>query len=276
MTDLNRQLQFKTLQVHACQSPGPTTTARAVAIYASTTFVLGGSTVASSLRATFTSVKFVLGDDPETFEAAIDERTKAIYVKSIGNPKYNTAPIPNLAKVAHKNGIPLIVDNTFGIGGYLVRPISLGADIVGKFDRTRSGKFSSFAEPPVGYHGLVFAETFGPSAFSVKLPMELLGDLGPAPNLFGAFLPIKGLETLSLRAQRRSDNASALATRLSNHPKVSWVSYLGLPNHEYHERVKEFLGPNAFGGVLSFGIKGDTTVASQAVDNLRSCQSSCE
>ncbi|KAI6144352.1 Cys/Met metabolism PLP-dependent enzyme-domain-containing protein [Pisolithus tinctorius] len=367
MADLNRQLQFETLQLHAGQTPDPTTKARAVPIYASTSFVFndsahgadlfelktfghiysrignptvdvfenrmaaleGGvaaiatssgqsaqflavSTIASAgdnivstsylyggtynqFKVTFKKfgigVKFVHGDDPADFEAAIDEKTKAIFVESIGNPKYNVAPIPDLAKVAHKHGIPLIVDNTFGMGGYLIRPISLGADIVvhsatkwigghgttiagvvidsGKFDWTRSGKFPSFTEPSEGYHGLVFSETFGSSAFAVKLRVELLRDLGPALNPFGAFLLIQGLETLSLRAQRHSDNALVLATWLSNHPKVSWVSYPGLPSHEYHERAKELLRPNAFGGVLSFGVQGDVGVASQLVDNLR-------
>ncbi|KAI6012225.1 Cys/Met metabolism PLP-dependent enzyme-domain-containing protein [Pisolithus marmoratus] len=365
MADLNRQLQFETLQLHAGQSPDPATNARAVPIYASTSFVFndsahgadlfelktfghiysrignptvdvfenrmaaleGGvaavatssgqaaqflaiSTIASAgdnivstqlistynqFKVTFKKygigVKFVEGDDPAAFEAAIDDKTKAIYVESIGNPKYNIAPIPDLAKVAHKHGIPLMVDNTFGMGGYLIRPISLGADIVvhsatkwigghgttiagvvidsGKFDWTRSGKFSSFSEPSEGYHGLVFSETFGSSAFAVKLRVELLRDLGPALNPFGAFLLIQGLETLSLRAQRHSDNALALATWLLNHAKVSWVSYPGLPNHEYHERAKELLRPNAFGGVLSFGVKGGVDVAGQVVDNLR-------
>ncbi|KAI6018168.1 Cys/Met metabolism PLP-dependent enzyme-domain-containing protein [Pisolithus microcarpus] len=360
-------LRFETLQLHAGQSPDPTTKARAVPIYASTSFVFndsahgadlfelktfghiysrignptvdifenriaaleGGvaavatssgqsaqflaiSTIASTgdnivstsylyggtynqFKVTFKKygigVKLVPGDDPATFEAAIDEKTKAIYVESIGNPKYNVAPIPDLAKVAHKHGIPLIVDNTFGMGGYLIRPISLGADIVvhsatkwigghgttiagvvidsGKFDWTRSGKFPSFTEPSEGYHGLVFSETFGSSAFAVKLRVELLRDLGPALNPFGAFLLIQGLETLSLRAQRHSDNALALANWLSNYPKVAWVSYPGLPNHEYHERAKELLRPNAFGGVLSFGVHGDISVSSQVVDNLR-------
>ncbi|KIK19454.1 hypothetical protein PISMIDRAFT_30260 [Pisolithus microcarpus 441] len=360
-------LRFETLQLHAGQSPDPTTKARAVPIYASTSFVFndsahgadlfelktfghiysrignptvdifenriaaleGGvaavatssgqsaqflaiSTIASTgdnivstsylyggtynqFKVTFKKygigVKLVPGDDPATFEAAIDEKTKAIYVESIGNPKYNVAPIPDLARVAHKHGIPLIVDNTFGMGGYLIRPISLGADIVvhsatkwigghgttiagvvidsGKFDWTRSGKFPSFTEPSEGYHGLVFSETFGSSAFAVKLRVELLRDLGPALNPFGAFLLIQGLETLSLRAQRHSDNALALANWLSNYPKVAWVSYPGLPNHEYHERAKELLRPNAFGGVLSFGVHGDISVSSQVVDNLR-------
>ncbi|KIJ19496.1 O-acetylhomoserine aminocarboxypropyltransferase [Paxillus involutus ATCC 200175] len=236
-------------------------------------------------------VKFVHGDDPAGFAAAIDENTKAIYVESIGNPKYNVAPIPELAKVAHDNGIPLIVDNTFGMGGYLIRPISLGADIVlhsatkwigghgttiagvvidsGKFDWTRSGKFPSFTSPSEGYHGLIFSDTFGASAFAVKLRVELLRDIGPALNPFGAFLLIQGLETLSLRAQRHCDNALALATWLQNHPKVAWVSYLGLESHSYHERAKKLLRPNAFGGVLSFGVKGDIHAASKVVDSLR-------
>ncbi|KAI6106749.1 Cys/Met metabolism PLP-dependent enzyme-domain-containing protein [Pisolithus croceorrhizus] len=351
MTDLDGEPQFETLQLHAGHSPDPTTRARAVPIYASTSFVFdnsahgadlcalrtlgtvysrirnptadvfedrmaaleGGvaavatssgqsaqllaiSTIASSgdnIVATsylyggtynqfkgkeldacvFTfkkfgiGVRFVSGDDPEAFEAAIDEKTKAIYVESIGNPKYNVAPIPDLAKVAHKHGIPLIVDNTFGMGGYLIRPIPLGADIVvhnatkwigghgttiagvvidsGKFDWTCSGKFSSITGPSESYHGLVFTERFGSSAFAAKLRADLLRDLGPALNPFGAFLIIQGLETLSLRAQRHSDNALALAIWLSNHPKVSWVSYLGLPNHEYHERAKQLLRPKS-------------------------------
>ncbi|KIK99497.1 hypothetical protein PAXRUDRAFT_822656 [Paxillus rubicundulus Ve08.2h10] len=367
MTDPNRPQEFETLQLHAGQVPDPTTNARAVPIYASTSFVFndsahgadlfglkafghiysrignptvdvfenrmsaleGGvaaiatasgqsaqflaiSTIASAgdnivstsylyggtynqFKVTFKKygigVKFVHGDDPAGFAAAIDENTKAIYVESIGNPKYNVAPIPELAKVAHDNGIPLIVDNTFGMGGYLTRPISLGADIVlhsatkwigghgttiagvvidsGKFDWTRSGKFPSFTSPSEGYHGLVFSDTFGASAFAVKLRVELLRDLGPALNPFGAFLLIQGLETLSLRAQRHCDNALALATWLQNHSKVAWVSYLGLENHSYHERAKKLLRPNAFGGVLSFGIKGDVHVASKVVDSLR-------
>ncbi|KAF8840469.1 O-acetylhomoserine ami [Paxillus ammoniavirescens] len=378
MSDPNRPQEFETLQLHAGQVPDPTTNARAVPIYATTSYVFndsahgadlfglkafghiysrvgnptvdvfenrmsaleGGvaavaaasgqsaqflaiSTIASAgdnivstsylyggtynqFKVTFKKygigVKFVHGDDPAGFAAAIDENTKAIYVESIGNPKYNVAPIPELAKassvnrrapalVAHDNGIPLIVDNTFGMGGYLIRPISLGADIVlhsatkwigghgttiagvvidsGKFDWTRSGKFPSFTSPSEGYHGLIFSNTFGTSAFAVKLRVELLRDIGPALNPFGAFLLIQGLETLSLRAQRHCDNALALAIWLQNHPKVAWVSYLGLESHSYHESAKKLLRPNAFGGVLSFGAKGDIHAASKVVDSLR-------
>lgn len=365
MTTPESQFEFETLQLHAGQTPDPATNARAVPIYASTSFVFNNAADAAELfelkkfgfaysrignptvdvfekriaaleggvaavatasgqsaqflaisaiadsgdnivstsylyggtfnqfKVTFKKfgigVKIVHGDDPAAFEAAIDEKTKAIYVESIGNPKYNIAPIPELASVAHKHGIPLIVDNTFGMGGYLQRPITLGADIVvhsatkwinghgttiagviidsGKFDWT-NGKFPSFTSPSEGYHGLVFTEAFGPLALAVKLRAELLRDIGPALNPFAAFLLLQGLETLSLRAQRHSDNAMALATWLLNHPKVSWVSYPGLPNHEYHQRAVELLRPNAFGGMLSFGINGDVQIASKFAENL--------
>ncbi|KAI1789885.1 O-acetylhomoserine ami [Ganoderma leucocontextum] len=236
--------------------------------------------------------KFVESSDPAAYASAIDEKTKAIFVESIGNPKYNVAPLPELAKVAHDHGIPLIVDNTFGMGGYLIRPIEHGADIVvhsatkwigghgttiagvvidsGKFDWAKSGRFSDFTEPSEGYHGLKFSETFGPVAFAVKVRVEVLRDLGSALNPFGAFLLLQGLETLSLRAQRHSDNALALAQWLEQHPKIAWVSYLGLPSHASHEEALGLLRPNAFGGMLSFGIKGsDAKIGSAVVDRLR-------
>ncbi|KAI0259175.1 O-acetylhomoserine ami [Gloeopeniophorella convolvens] len=237
------------------------------------------------------TVKFVKSDDPAEFEAAIDDKTKAVYVESIGNPKYNVSPIREIAKVAHAHNVPLIVDNTFGMGGYLIRPIDHGADIVvhsatkwigghgttiagvvidsGKFDWT-SGRFPSFTSPSEGYHGLKFSETFGNVAFAVKLRVEILRDLGPALNPFGAFLLLQGLETLSLRAQRHSDNALALAKFLEQHEKVAWVSYLGLPAHPSHQLALKTLRENAFGGVLSFGIRGgDAAVGSKVVDSLR-------
>ncbi|KAH9979383.1 O-acetylhomoserine ami [Lactifluus volemus] len=236
-------------------------------------------------------VKFVTSDDPAAFAAAIDEKTKAIFVESIGNPKYNVSPISDIAKVAHEHNIPLIVDNTFGMGGYLIRPIEHGADIVvhsatkwigghgttiagvvidsGKFDWT-SGRFPSFTTPAEGYHGLKFSETFGSMAFSVKLRIEILRDLGATLNPFAAFLLLQGLETLSLRAQRHSENALALARYLEKHEKVSWVSYLGLEYHPSHQLALETLREGAFGGMLSFGVKGnDTAVGSKVVDLLR-------
>ncbi|KIL59337.1 hypothetical protein M378DRAFT_188007 [Amanita muscaria Koide BX008] len=259
----------------------------------SSTFLYGGTY--HQFKVTFKTfgigVKFVSETAPEAFAAAIDEKTKAIYVEIISNPKYLLSDIPALAKVAHDHGIPLIVDNTFGMGGYLIQPIKYGADIVvhsatkwigghgttiagvvvdsGKFDWTKSGKFPGFTTPSEGYHGVVFSDAFGPLAYAVKLRTELMRDIGPSMNPFAAFLLLQGLETLSLRAQRHSDNSLALARYLEQHPSVSWVSYLGLEKHETYELAKQLLRPNAFGGVLSFGIKGDAAAASKVVDNLK-------
>jgi len=234
-------------------------------------------------------VKWVKTDDPEEFRNAIDEKTKGIYIESIGNPKYNVPNIAEIAKVAHEADIPLIVDNTFGIGGYLIRPIDHGADIVvhsatkwigghgttiagvvissGKFDFTR-GKFPSFTEPSEGFHGLKFSEAFGPLAFVVKLRMEILRDMGACLNPFAAFLLLQGLETLSLRAERHSSNALALAQWLEQHPRVAWVSYLGLPSHSDHENAKRSFRSGHFGGMVSFGIKGSSEDGSRLVDKL--------
>ncbi|PFH49624.1 hypothetical protein AMATHDRAFT_62723 [Amanita thiersii Skay4041] len=259
----------------------------------SSTFLYGGTY--NQFKVTFKTfgigVKFVQESSPEAFAAAIDENTKALFVESISNPRYRVSDIPAIAKVAHDHGIPLIVDNTFGMGGYLIQPIKLGADIVvhsatkwigghgttiagviidsGKFNWARSGKFPGFTSPSEGYHGLIFHDTFGAAAFAVKVRTELLRDIGPCLNPFGAFLLLQGLETLSLRAQRHSDNALALAKYLQSHPKVAWISYLGLEDHETFELAKKLLRPNAFGGVLSFGIHGDAAAASKVVDSLK-------
>ncbi|KAI0701028.1 O-acetylhomoserine ami [Cytidiella melzeri] len=238
-------------------------------------------------------VKWVTTANPVDYAAAIDKNTKAIYVESIGNPKYIVPDIPALAKIAHDNGIPLIVDNTFGMGGYLIRPIDHGADIVvhsatkwigghgttiagvivdsGKFDWTRSGKFPSFTEPSEGYHGMKFSETFGPLAFIIKARVEVLRDLGATMNPFAAFLLLQGLETLSLRAERHSENSLALALWLQQHPKVSWVSYLGLEDHPSHALAKTLVRVEGqFGGVLSFGVKSsNASIGSKVVDTLK-------
>ncbi|KAI9453569.1 O-acetylhomoserine ami [Lactarius psammicola] len=237
-------------------------------------------------------VKFVTSDDPAAFSAAIDEKTKAVFVESIGNPKYNVSPISEIAKVAHEHKVPLIVDNTFGMGGYLIRPIEHGADIVvhsatkwigghgttiagvivdsGKFDWT-SGRFPSFTSPSEGYHGLKFSETFGKLAFATKLRIEILRDIGATLNPFAAFLLLQGLETLSLRAQRHCDNALALALYLEKHEKVAWVSYTGLQSHASYQLALKTLRPNTFGSVLSFGVKGgvDAAVGAKVVDSLK-------
>ncbi|CCM05275.1 uncharacterized protein FIBRA_07487 [Fibroporia radiculosa] len=233
-------------------------------------------------------VKFIPGDDPASFAVAIDDKTKALYVESIGNPKFNVPDIPELARIAHANGIPLVVDNTFGMGGYLVRPFTLGADIVlhsatkwigghgntiagvivdsGHFDWDRSGRFPGFTTPSEGFKGPEVTEKFRTRAFTTKLRSELLRDTGAALSPIDSFLLLQGLETLSLRAERQCENALELAKQ---HPKVSWVSYLGLEDHPWHARAKELLRPNAYGGVLTFGIRGTKELASRAVDSLK-------
>lgn len=263
----------------------------------STSFLYGGTynQFKVALPRLGIEVKFVDGDDPEDFRRAIDDRTKALYVETIGNPRFNIPDFAALAEIAHSHGIPLIVDNTFGCGGYLCRPIDHGADIVvesatkwigghgtsiggiivdsGKFD-WGSGKFPLFTEPSPGYHGLNFHEVFGPGspfgniAFIIRARVEGLRDLGPALSPFNAFLLLQGLETLSLRVQRHADNALALAQWLTEQPQVAWVSYPGLPDHPYHDRAKQYLR-NGFGGVLNFGIQGGREAGRAFIDGLK-------
>ncbi|KAI9647445.1 Homocysteine/cysteine synthase [Ciborinia camelliae] len=234
---------------------------------------------------------FVQTDKAADFEKAIDENTKAIFLESIGNPKYNVPDFEAIAKVAHDHGVPLVVDNTFGAGGYFCRPIDHGADIVvhsatkwigghgttiggvvvdsGNFDWGKNGKrFPEMVEPSPGYHGLKFWDTFGPDTFITRVRVEILRDLGSSLNPFGAFQLIQGLETLSLRAERHAQNSLALAKWLEKNPYVSWVSYPGLENHPSHELAKKYL-PRGFGGVLSFGVKGGGAAGSQVVDGFK-------
>ncbi|CAN5852523.1 O-acetylhomoserine aminocarboxypropyltransferase/cysteine synthase [soil metagenome] len=237
-------------------------------------------------------VTFVDGDDPALFEGEIRENTKAIYVESIGNPKYNIPNFEGLAEVAHRHGIPLIVDNTFGAAGFLIRPIEWGADIVvesatkwigghgtsiggiivdsGNFD-WRNGKFPLFTEPSPGYHGLVFTDVFNPEsdfgniAFAIRARVEGLRDLGAALSPFNSFLFLQGLETLSLRVERHVDNALELAHWLESHPQVTWVAYPGLESHPYHEAAKKYIR-YGFGAVLSFGIAGGYEAGKRFID----------
>lgn len=239
-------------------------------------------------------VRFVEDDSPESFEAAIGENTKAIYVESIANPSYRVPDFVALADVAHRNGIPLIVDNTFGCGGYIARPIEHGADIVvesatkwigghgtsiggvvvdsGNFD-WRGGKFPLFTEPSPSYHGLVFSDVFGPDgpfgniAFAIRARVEGLRDLGAAQSPFNSFLLLQGLETLSLRVQRHVDNALELARWLDARDDVAWVTYPGLENHPTHETAKKYL-TNGFGAVLSFGVEGGFEPAKTFVNSV--------
>ncbi len=228
-------------------------------------------------------VKFADGDDPNSIESLIDDKTKAIYLESIGNPKYSVPDFEAISTIAKKHGVPVIVDNTFGMGGYICKPIDYGADIVlhsatkwigghgntiggviidaGSFPWD-NGRFSEFTSPSPGYHGVNFWETFGPDgvmganiAFIIRARVEGLRDFGPAQNPFGSFLLLQGLETLSLRAQRHAENTMDLAEWLKNQSNVKWVSYSGLEDHPSYNNAKKYL-KNGFGGVLSFGISG--------------------
>ncbi|KAI4649588.1 hypothetical protein J4E93_003908 [Alternaria ventricosa] len=235
--------------------------------------------------------KFVNGDKPDDFKAAIDEKTKAIYLESIGNPRYNVPDFEKIIAIAHEAGVPVIVDNTFGAGGYFCRPIDFGADIVvhsatkwigghgttiggiivdsGKFDWGKHGKrFPQMVEPSDGYHGLKFWETFGAITFIIRARVEILRDLGAALNPFAAQQLILGVETLSLRCERHAYNALKLAKWLESNKNVSWVSYPGLESHQSHELAKKYL-PRGFGGVLSFGVTGGGEAGSQVVDNFK-------
>ncbi len=240
------------------------------------------------------NVKFVDGDDADAIAAAIDENTKGVYVESIGNPQYNVPDLERIAAAAHAAGVPLIVDNTFGAAGYLVRPIDHGADIVvasatkwigghgtsiggiivdsGNFD-WRSERFPLFNDPAPGYHGLNFGEVFGPDgpfgniAFAIRARVEGLRDLGAAQSPFNSFLFLQGLETLSLRVQRHVDNALDLAQWLDAHPQVAWVNYPGLPTHPSHELAKKYIR-NGFGAVLSFGVAGGYEAAKTFIESV--------
>ncbi len=367
-----RNYRFETLQLHAGQQPDPTTGARAVPIYQTTSFNFNDSQHAADLFAlqkfgniytrimnpttdvfeqriaaleggvaalatasgqaaqflaistivqagenivstnllyggTYNqfkvsfprlgiNVKFVDGDSPEDFEKLIDPKTKALYLEAIGNPRLNVPDIKAIAEVAHRHGIPLIVDNTFGAAGYLVRPIEHGADIIvasatkwigghgtsiggvivdsGNFD-WGNGNFPIFTEPSPGYHGLKFNEVFGKGsqfgniAFIIRARVEGLRDFGPALSPFNAFLLLQGLETLSLRIERHAQNGLALASWLEKNPNVDWVWYPGLKSHPYHETAKQYFRKGLFGSMLAFGIKGGIEAGKSFIDHVK-------
>ncbi|KAG0049603.1 Homocysteine synthase [Gryganskiella cystojenkinii] len=364
MVNPDRKHHFDTLQIHAGQTPDSATNARAVPIYASSSFVFNNSQHGANLfglkefgniysrignptndvfekriaaleggvAAVATSsgqaaqflalttlaqagdnivasshlyggtynqfkilfarlgiqVRFTDSDEPEAFTKLIDNKTKAVFIESISNPKYIVANIDAISEAVHAHGVPLVVDNTFGAGGYLIRPFEHGADIIvhsatkwigghgttvggvivdsGKFNWA-NGRFPDFTEPSEGYHGLKYWETFGAISFAIKARVEGLRDLGASANPFATFLLLQGLETLSLRVQRSVDNALALAQHLENHPSVEWVSYPGLSSHPSHEYAKKVLH-HGFGAVLSFGIKGGAATGARFVDNV--------
>ncbi|GAB2771597.1 O-acetylhomoserine (thiol)-lyase [Hymenobacter luteus] len=240
-------------------------------------------------------VRFADGDQPEKFEDLIDENTKALYLETIGNPSFSIPDFERIAAIAHKHDLPLIVDNTFGAGGYLFRPLEHGAHIVvesatkwigghgtsiggvivdgGTYD-FGNGKFPQFTEPSEGYHGLVFNDVFGKGgpfgniAFIIRARVEGLRDFGPSQSPFNAWQLIQGLETLSLRVDRTVENALRVATWLEQHPQVEAVNYPGLKSSPYHTLAQKYL-KRGYGGVLTFAIKGSKETATQFIDNLK-------
>ncbi len=359
-----RRLKFETLQVHAGQKPDPTTTARAVPIYQTTSYVfndtehaanlfalkefgniytrimnptndvfeqriaaleggVGALAVASGSAAVTYAILNIAGagdeivsagtlyggtynlfaitlpklgiktvfvdpDDPENFRKAISAKTKALYIETIGNPGINIIDIEAVANIAHENGLPLIIDNTFATP-YLNRPIEHGADIVvhsatkfigghgtsiggvivdsGKFDWKGSGKFSGLTEPDPSYHGLIYTEALGPLAYIIKARVQLLRDTGAALSPFNSWLFLQGLETLSLRVERHVSNTQKIAEFLQKHPQVSWVNYPGLQGNKYYDLAQKYL-PKGSGSIFTFGIKGGTEEAKEFIHNL--------
>jgi O-acetylhomoserine (thiol)-lyase len=233
-------------------------------------------------------VRWADGTDPAAFEAQIDDRTRAIFIESIANPGGIISDIGAIAEIAHKHGIPLIVDNTMA-SPYLIRPIEHGADIVvhsatkflgghgnsmggiivdgGTFDWSKSGNYPLLSEPRPEYNGIVLHETFGNFAFAIAARVLGLRDLGPALSPFNAFLISTGIETLPLRMQRHVDNALEVAKWLKNHDKVSWVNYAGLPDDPYNALQKKY-SPHGGGSVFTFGLKGGYDAGVTFVGNL--------
>ena len=232
-------------------------------------------------------VNFVKSNDLQALEKAINSKTKAVYAESIGNPKLDVADLTGIADVAHKNGVPFVLDNT--VSPYLLRPFDFGVDIVvysatkfigghgtslgglivdsGKFDWT-NGKFPLIAAPDPSYHGINFVEALGNLAYIIKARVVLLRDLGPALSPFNSFLFLQGLETLHLRMPRHSENALAVAQYLEKHPKVNWVNYPGLSSSSEKTRAGKYLKKGA-GAILGFGIKGGAEAGRKFINSLQ-------
>lgn len=230
---------------------------------------------------------WVDSDEPEAFAEAITERTKVVYLETIGNPKLTIPDLAGIAEVAHAQGVPIMVDNTTPSPA-LCRPLEHGCDIVvhsltkylgghgnsiggllvdgGRFPWD-SGRFPEFVDPDPSYHGLKFYETFGDQAFAARARVRFLRDLGGCLSPFNAFLILQGIETLSLRMRRHSENALAVAQFLQEHPKVSWVLYPGLPNHPSHERAERYL-PDGASGLVGFGVRGGIAGGRAFIESL--------
>ncbi|MCG2617987.1 O-acetylhomoserine aminocarboxypropyltransferase/cysteine synthase [Terrimonas sp. NA20] len=267
--------------------------------FVSTSYLYGGTY--NQFKVAFkrlgVDVRFADGDNVESFVKHIDKNTKAIYLETIGNPRLNIPDFEKFAALAKEYDLPLIVDNTFGAGGYLFRPLEWGANVVvnsttkwigghgtsiggviidGGNYNWANGKFPQFTEPSEGYHGLKFWDVFGEGnplglpniAFAIRARVEGLRDFGPSQSPFNSFLNIQGLETLSLRVERHVQNALALAKWLEQDERVEFVWYPGLESSPYHELAKKYL-TNGFGGILQFGIKGGVEHGRQFINSLK-------
>ncbi|MDF2631017.1 MAG: O-acetylhomoserine sulfhydrylase [Symbiobacteriaceae bacterium] len=234
------------------------------------------------------TTKFVDPSDPENFRRAITPRTRAVFGEAIGNPRLDIFDMEAVAQIAHENGIPLIVDNTFA-SPVLCRPFEWGADLIihsatkwlgghgaamggvvvdsGRFD-WNSPKFPGFTEPDQSYHGLRYAVDCGRAGFATKVRTQMLRDLGACQSPFNAFLLLLGLETLPLRMRQHSENALAVAQHLASHPAVAWVQYPGLPEHPSYSLAKKYL-PGGFGGMLIFGVKGGLQAGARFIDGVK-------
>lgn len=265
--------------------------------FVSTSHLYGGTynQFKSQFKRLGVEARFTPNDSPEEFEKLIDGNTKLIYLETIGNPDLNIPDFEAIAAVADKHDIPLIVDNTFGAGGYLFRPLEHGASVVvesatkwigghgtslggvivdgGTFN-WGNGKFRAFTEPSDSYHGLVFWDVFGTDgpfgniAFTLRARVEGLRDWGNTISPFNSFLLLQGLETLSLRMERHVYNALELAKWLESHPEIEHVNYPGLENSPHHSLAKKYL-KHGFGGVLSFKVKGDAECADKLINSLK-------
>ena len=233
------------------------------------------------------NVRFVDSRNPENFRAAINDRTRAVYAETVGNPRLDTLDISAVANIAHEYGVPLMVDNTLPTP-YLVQPLKHGADIVvhsatkfigghgtaiggvivdsGKFDWT-NGRFPSLVEPDPSYHGLRYVEALGPLAYIIKARVQLMRDIGAATTPFNSWLFLQGLETLPVRMERHSQNALRIAEFLGGHPAVTWVSYPGLKNHPQHEVAAKY-HTHGYGAILGFGIKGGLEAGKQLIRHV--------
>ena len=265
--------------------------------FITSSFLYGGSynQFKVSFKRLGIEARFAKGDNADSIESLIDEKTKAIYVETIGNPDFSIPDFDKIAAIAQKHDLPFIVDNTFAAAGYLFRPLEHGAHVVvqaatkwigghgnsiggiivdGGNYNWGNGKFRAFTEPSEGYHGLIFNDVFGSKGpfgniqFIIRARVEGLRDFGPALSPFNSFLFIQGIETLSLRVQRHVDNSLALAQWLEKHERVEKVNYPGLESSPHYANAKKYL-KNGYGGVLSFEIKGGKENATKFVDNLK-------